>query len=188
MKLLFLLALLAAGSSAFATDQVQTLILSADHSITLTVPDGYVFSSGRDESGVIMAKIVDPKEKIQLQVSFRPDPTSRLGVEQQQMDFLAQVCRQYAEGSVEHRYDFKPLAPRVGTGTYCTFTDASLVGTTPPKGEFLHITTGVKAWPGWVIVFTLLSNNTTGKEYEALLAVVKDGCEEKPAPVAQPKR
>ena len=188
MKTLFLLVLLVAGSGAFAKDGDQTFILSADHSVTMAVPDGYVFSSGRDESGMIMAKLVDPKNGNELQVSFRPDPESRLGVERQQMDFLAQVCRQYAEGSVEHRYDFKPLGPRSGTGTYCTFTDASLVGTAPPKGEFLHVTTGVKAWPGWAIVFTLLSNNTAGKEYQVLFAVVKDSLEEKPAPAAQPKR
>jgi hypothetical protein len=183
---LLLFSLLAAGSGAFAKDRDETLILSQDHSITITVPDGYVFSSGREESGMIMAKITDPKEKVQLQVSFRPDPESRLGVEQQQMDFLAQVCKQYAEGSVEHSYDFKPLAPRRGAGTYCVFTDASLVGSAPPKGEFLNVTTGVKAWPGWAIVFTLLSNDVTSKEYQTALRLVKESFEENP-PATAPK-
>lgn len=182
---LLLISLLAAGASALAKDRDETLILSQDHRITITVPDGYVFSSGREESGMIMAKIADAKEKVQLQVSFRPDPESRLGVEQQQMDFLAQVCRQYAEDSVEKSYDFKPLAPHRGSGTYCVFTDASLVGKPVPKGEVLNVTTGVKSWPGWTIVFTVLSNDTTSKEYLTLLRLVKESFEEKPAIAAK---
>src|SRR5206468_386006 len=96
--------------------------------ITITVPEGFAFSSGRDDQGVLMAKITDAKEKIDLQVRFQPDPASELGSEAKQMEFLAKICRQYAEGSIEKGYDFKPLDPQHGSGTYCRFTDASLVG------------------------------------------------------------
>ena len=146
------------------------------------MPSGFAFTSGRDDHGTIVAQITDAKEKNRLQVQFQPDPAGRLGTEQQQMGFLAEICRQYAEGSVEHSYDFKALTPRAGTGTYCTFTDASLVGQTPPKGEYQNVTTGVKARPGWVIVFTLLSNDTAAKDYHTLLGLLKDSFEEKASP------
>lgn len=186
---LVLFALVPTAALLRAKDDGENIILFQDHRVSIAVPRGLLYSSGRDDDGTIMAKIVDAKGKNELQVSFRSDPASRLGTEQQQIDFLAQVCQRYgyAEGSVERRYDFKPLEPHSGTGTYCTFTDASLVGTTPPKGEFLHVTTGVKVWPGWVIVFTLHSNDNASKEYQTLLALLKDSFEEKPAPAAPPK-
>ena len=185
-KILLALFPLAAGAALFAKDKSndQTLLLG-DRRVTIAVPDGYIYSSGRDDQGIIMAKITDGREKIDLQVRFQPDPDSRLGAESQQMEFLANVCQQYAEGSVEKSYDFKPLAPHRGSGTYCSFTDASLVGRDPPKGEFLHVTTGVKVWPGWALVFTVLSNDTDSKEYQTALKLVKESFEETPA--AAPK-
>ena len=183
---LLLFALLAAGSAASAKDSEEKFILLEEHRVSIAVPDGYVYSSGRDDNGTLVAQIADPKEKNRLQVVFQSDPDSRLGAESQQMRFLAEKCGQYADGSVEHSYDFKSLAPHTGIGTYCSFTDASLVGREPPKGEFLHVTMGVKAGPGWIIVFTLLSNDTASKEHQALLKLVKESFEEKP-PVAPAK-
>jgi hypothetical protein len=185
LTFLFLCSLFVIGSTA-ATDPVDKVILFLDHRVSIAVPQGFMFTSGRDENGTIVAQLADPKQANKLQVQFQPDPSSRLGTERQQMDFLAEACRQYAEGSVEHAFEFKPLEPHSGHGMYCTFTDATLAGHPPPKGEFLHITTGVKVWPGWVIVFTLLSNDTAAKEYLTLLALVKDSFEEKPPP-APPK-
>ncbi len=182
LRICLALCTFAAGATLFAKEKTreQTLLLD-DHRVTITVPDGYIYSSGRDEQGVIMAKITDAKEKIDLQVRFQADPTSRLGGEAQQMEFLANVCRQYAEGSVEKGYDFKALEPRRGTGTYCSFTDASLVGRQPiPKGEFLHVTTGVKVWSGCVLIFTVLSNDVDSKEYQTVLKLVKESFEERP--------
>lgn len=188
-KFLFVFLLLAGGPAALAKDKShEETILLDKHRVTIAVPDGFVYSSGRDDEGVLMAKITDAKEKIDLQVRFQADADGQLGSESQQMEFLATVCRQYAEGSVEKGYDFKPLEPRHGTGTFCSFTDASLVGKLPvPRGEFLHITQGVKVSPGWVIVFTVLSNDTDSKEYQTALKLVKESFEEAPAPAPASK-
>lgn len=166
-------------------EREETLILADNHRVAIAVPAGFVYSSGRDEGGLLMARLADPKETVTLQVQFQPDPDGKLTSEQHQMDYLAQICRQYAEGSVEKSYDFKPLEPHVGTGTFCKFTDASIAGPVIPKGEYLNVTTGVKVWPGWVLVFTLLSNNTTSREYQTALRVVRESFQE--APVAGPK-
>ncbi len=186
-KLLLALCALTAGTALFAKEksQEQTLLLD-NHRVTIAVPDGYVYSSGRDDQGVMMAKITDTKETIDLQVRFQTDPGSQLGAESQQMAFLASICQQYAEGSVEKSYEFKALDPRRGSGTYCSFTDASLVGRQPyPKGEFLHVTTGVKAWSGCALIFTVLSNDTTSKEYLTALKLLKESFEEPPPPSAK---
>ncbi len=185
---IFFASLAIASSAALCAKEKsrdETLILDT-HRVIISVPEGYVYSSGRDEQGVLMAKITDAKEKIDLQVRFEPDPTGRLGGEAQQMEFLATVCQQYAEGSIEKGYAFKPLEPHRGSGTYCAFTDASLIGKQPvPKGEYLHITQGVKVSSGWVLVFTVLSNDTTSKEYQTALKLVKESFEEATAPGAK---
>jgi hypothetical protein len=161
----------------------ETLILFQDHNLTIDVPEGYLFSSGRDERGIISVKISDPKEKIDLQVSFFPDAKNRLATEEGQMSSVAELCQPYAEGSVEKSYDFKALEPQSGTGTYCVFTDASLVKKMPfPPGEFLNVTCGVKSWPGCYLIFTLLSNDTTSKEYQTAMKLVKASFAEKPDP------
>lgn len=81
---------------------------------------------------------------------------------------------------------FEELRPKVGAATYCVFTDAKLVGKPPgeyPPGEYLHVTAGVKAWPGIVATFTLFSNDTKSEAYQALLKVLRESVHEKPAPL-----
>lgn len=182
---LLLLAVSTVGAKEKDKDHDESLILIGDHRVVITVPAGYVYSSGRDDNGILMAKVTDAKEKVVLQVQFLPDPEGRFATEQTHMDYLARACQQYAEGSVEKSYNFTALAPHRGTGTYCMFTDASLVDKEPPKGEVRNVTTGVKSWPGWLCVFTLLSNDTTSKEYQTALRLVKDSFEE--TPPAAPK-
>ena len=176
--LVILFAALFAGAKAKDKDRDESLLLQGERRVVIAVPAGYVYSSGRDEDGLITAKLTDPKEKVVLQVRFIPDPEGYYATERAHMDYLALACRQYAEGSVEKSYRFVPLAPRRGAGTYCTFTDASLVGREPPKGEVRNVTTGVKSWSGWICVFTVLSNDTTSKEYQAALRLVKESVEE----------
>ncbi|MSU69705.1 MAG: hypothetical protein EXS39_02790 [Opitutaceae bacterium] len=180
LRRLFLLLLLPVTTQVFAKE--ETLIIFQERRVTIAVPEGYVYSSNRDESGVISAKISDSKQRVDLVVSFYPDPKGRLASEDKQMGFVAEMSQPYAEGSAEKSYDFRPLEPHTGSGTYSVFTDASLVGKMPfPPGEFLNITCGVKAWPGCVLVFKLWSNSTTSTEYETALKLLKMTFEEKPA-------
>ena len=187
-KFLALFSLLAIDARLLAKDpaRTETLFLFQNRRVAIAVPEGYVYSSGRDARGIITAKLVDPKQKLELQVSFQPDADGRLATEAGQMAFLAQVCRPYVDGSVERSYNFKALEPNRGSGTYCVFTDAGLVGKEPPKGEFVNVTTSVKSSPGLAIIFTLLSNDTASKEYQAALKLLKESFEEA-TPAASPK-
>ena len=174
-----------AGASSKGKAHNEILLLG-DRRVSIAVPEGFAYSSGRDDQGVLMTKITDAKGRIDLQVRLELDPDSQLGGEAQQMEFLANTCRQYVESSVEKSFEFKALEPRHGSGTYCSFTDASLVHRAPyPKGEFLHVTTGVKVWSGCALVFTVLSNDIDSPEFQTALRLVKDSFEE--IPVATPK-
>jgi len=165
-------------------EKEETLIPFGDHRIAIAVPDGFTYNSSKDEHGVIVAALADQKQKISLKISFLPDPSARLGLEETQKSFVAELSQPYAEGSVEKSYDFKPLAPRVGSGLYCAFTDASLVGKMPfPPNEFLMITSGVKVWSGCAAIFQLWSNDATSKEYQAAMKVLRESVQESPVPI-----
>lgn len=160
----------------------ESVFIFQERQVSINLPEGYTLTSRRDEQGNISVQVIDVKQKTDLAVRFLPDPRGRLAAEEGQMRFVADLAQPYAEGSVEKSYDFKPLEPHTGSGTYCVFTDASLKGKMPfPAGEYLNVTCGVKAWPDCVLVFTLLSNDTTSKEYEAALKLIRDSFEEIPA-------
>jgi len=169
--------LLAAGESASAKE--ETFVIFDERKIVIDVPDGYLYSSGFDPNGAVVAKLADAKKTISLEVVFVPDARARLGTEDSQKDFVAEQFQQYAEGSVEKSYEFVNFKSRSSSGLYCAFTDVSLVGKTPPPNEFLHVTVGVKAWAGCAAIFTLFSQDTTSKEYSAVLKLIKDSLEEK---------
>jgi hypothetical protein len=64
------------------------------------------------------------------------------------------------------------------------FTDAKLASQEKrPAGEYLHLTAGIKAWPGVVAVFRLFSNDTTSPEYQSLLKMLRESLEEKAGPL-----
>lgn len=174
-RLKYLAWLAALSTGAVASAREETLILFQDRRVSINVPEEYTYAGGRDEQGIVTVKIVDPKLKTELLARFFPDPEGRLGTEDGRKGFVADSSQQYAEASVEKSYDFKDLAPRTGSGTYCVFTDASLVRKAPlPPGEYLKVTSGVKAWPGCFFLFTLLSTDTTSEEYQTELKLLQD--------------
>lgn len=181
LALLLLLPLTGAPATAREKAREEILVLFGQRRVALAVPDGFMFSSDKDERGMITAKITDPKEKISLQLSFLPDADGDFATARGRKEFMAQSFQQYVTGSVEQAMQFEELEPRAGAGTFCVFTDASLVGKTKlPPGEYLNSTTGIKAWPGCFAIFTLLSNDTTSHEYRAAMKVLRESLVERP--------
>jgi hypothetical protein len=94
---------------------------------------------------------------------------------------MVRAFQEYVPQSAEQAMQFEELDPRTGAGTYCVFTDATLVGKPQlPANEFLHVTAGVKAWRGGYVVFKLFSNDTLSAEYRALLKMLRDSVAELP--------
>jgi hypothetical protein len=184
LPILGLFALVIAPLGAATKKHDETVFLFENRKVVLAVPEGFGFSSNKDDRGVLTVKIADRKEQAALQLTFLPDPDSHFASGWNRREFMNDQFRTYVTGSVEKAMQFDELEPRQGAGTYCIFTDNSLVGKPKlPPGEFLNSTTGVKAWPGVAAVFVLFSNDTTSKDYKALMEMLRDSVQEEAPPL-----
>lgn len=168
-----------------AMDEQQTIPLSEDREVMVTVPRGFLLSKGVDARGMVVARITDVMEHVALEITFLPDTEGRFAEGFARKELMHELYQEYLRGSVEKAMQFEELETRFGKATYCVFTDAKLVGRSdaPPPGEYLNATAGVKAWPGVVALFTILSNGTKSKEYLAALAILRDSVHERIAPL-----
>jgi hypothetical protein len=179
-----LLALVCSTLSAAPKNREEAVFIFQNRKVAVAVPEGLGFQSSKDERGIVSFRLGHPKDKLSLQVSFLPDPDARFSSARSRKEFINDTFHDYLPESVEKAMQFEELDPKVGAGTYCVFTDASLVGKPNlPRGEYLQTTTGVKAWPGVVAVFTLFSNETTSKEYRAVMSMLRDSVEERAPPL-----
>jgi hypothetical protein len=97
---------------------------------------------------------------------------------------MVEFFQEYVAGSVEKAMEFEELSPRRGAGTFCVFTDAALVGKTElPPNEYHHLTVGVKAWSGTMVVFRLFSQDLKSAAHLAALRVLRESVEERPVPL-----
>lgn len=178
------LSLATAVAPARARDEV--IRLSETRGISVTVPDGFNYKAGLNARGEIALTLGDAKGEVSLQVTFEPDAEEEFKQARARKERLHEEFGSYVAGSVEKAMQFEELEPKVGAATYCVFTDEKLAGKPPaefPAGEYLHLTVGVKAWPGFVATFTLFSNDTKSAKHETLLRVLRESVHEKPAPL-----
>ena len=183
MRFLLFLGFFAAAGAA-PKIQEETVFIFQNRRVTIAVPEGLGFASSKDDRGLISAKLGHPKAKISLEITFRPDPDGAFATARSRKEFMNEIFHVYVDNSTEKAMQFEELEPRVGAGTYCVFTDASLVGKKKlPPGEYLHSTTGLKTWPGVVAIFSLFSNDTKSKEYQALMTMLRESIAEKPGPL-----
>ena len=182
LKLSLLVALIAGALPIVARE--ESIPLSETRSIAVTVPDGFNYKSGVNARGELGLTLNEAKAQATLTVVFQPDPEGDFRQARARRERMHEEFNSYVGGSVEKAMQFEELEPKVGAATYCVFTDEKLVGqTTFPEGEYLHVTVGVKAWPGIVAIFTLFSNDAKGAAHQALLKVLRESVHEKPAPL-----
>jgi len=80
----------------------------------------------------------------------------------------------YVEGSVEKTNTLRRLQHKSGTGAYCIFTDADLVGVARlPPGQFRYITLGLVKVGDYVLTVRGYSNTKDGDDYKAMLSVLE---------------
>jgi hypothetical protein len=175
---------LSAASAALTKTRDQTIALSMDRSVVISVPEGFSFETGRDASGAVVIRMATEGETVTLDLQFLPDPEGRFAGARARKEFINEQFFTYVESSSEKAMRFEELDPRIGAATYCVFTDASLVGKEKlPRGEYLHFTAGAKTWPGVLVVFRCFSNDTTSPAFKAVLAMLKTSVDEKPVPL-----
>lgn len=164
----------------------EMIPLTEKRAISVKVPDGFNYKSGVNARGELVMTLTDPKEELSLTVVFEPDAEEEFKEARARKEKMFEAFKNYVEQSREKAMQFEELEPKVGAGTYCVFTDDKLQGKPPaefPKGEYLHLTAGVKAWPGIVATWTLFSNERESERYQTLLKVLRESVHEKPAPL-----
>ena len=167
-----------------ATNEEKTVDLFEQTRATIAVPAGYRYVAEKSSRGLPSVRIDQPDGKVSLQITFFPDPSQILLAARAQKDLMHETFFSYVGTSVEKAMQFEDLEAKVGKGTFCVFTDASLVGKAElPENEFLHVTAGVKAWPGAFAVFSLFSNDTKSEGYRALMATLRESVQERPSPL-----
>lgn len=180
LRLVLALTLSAVAGVAFAKPP-ETVFLFQNRKVVIAVPEGFGFASNKSELGIVSVEVSDPKEKVRLHLTFVPDVDQRFTSARGRMEFMNETFQPQLAGSVEKAMQFQELDPKSGAGTYCVFTDATLVGKTKlPAGEYLCATTGVKAWSGVGVVFAIFTNDTRTKEYQAILTLLRDSVQELP--------
>lgn len=162
----------------------ETVPIFGDRRVSVNPPAGFTVATGRDEAGQVALKVSDAKGRYSVEIGFLPDGEGRQTSARARRELMHELFSDYVGSSKEKGMQFEELEPRTGAGTYCVFTDAALIGKLElPPGEFLHLTAGLKAWPGVVAVFRLFSDDTTSAEYKALLKMLRESLVEKPVPL-----
>lgn len=184
LKILLLFLAGACASSAAPQTREETVFLFENRKLIVAVPPGFGCVTAKDESGMVNIKLADPKDRVSMELRFLPDPEHRFINSRARKELMNEMFNDYVDTSTEKAMRFEELEPRNGAGTYCVFTDASLVGKTkPPPGEFLYLTTGLKVWPGVVAIFRFFSNDTSSSEYQAVLRMLRESVDEKAVPL-----
>ena len=160
------------------------IALSENREVIVAVPDGFALVTGQDKNGFVGVKLSDAKETVTIDIQFLPDPDVKYANSRSRLELMHEMFSEYVDASTEKAMQFEELEPRTGVGTYCVFTDAKLVGKTDlPRGEYVHLTTGIKAWPGAIAVFRCFSNDTTSAGYKAILTMLRESVNERPVPL-----
>jgi hypothetical protein len=162
----------------------EIVFLFENRKVTVAVPDGFGTATSKDSNGIITLRLADLKEHFSLECIFLPDPEGEFTNARARKEKLVEIFDNYVASSKEKGMQFEELEPRTGAGTYCVFTDSVLLGKPQvPRGEFLHLTAGLKAWPGVVAIFRLFSNETNSAAYQSVLKMLRESVDEKPAPM-----
>jgi hypothetical protein len=178
------LALGGVGPAAVAREEF--LPLTENRAIAIAVPDGFSYKAGANAKGELGIVLGNQDGSMSLTVTFKPDAENEYRQQRARTERMHEEFHSYVAESSEQAMQFAELEPKVGAGTYCVFTDARLKGKPAseyPKGEYLNLTVGVKAWNGVVATFTLFSNGTDSDQYRALLRVLRESLHEKLPPL-----
>jgi hypothetical protein len=180
----WLLALAPGAAVQAGVQREEAVLIFESRKVVVAVPPGFTAKTNRDEAGLVQVHLAADKQQATLDLIFVPDPEGEALRSRGRKEKMVELFNSYVESSVEKAMRFEELEPRRGAGTYCVFTDASLVGKTElPPNEFRHLTVGIKAWSGVMTIVRLFSQETNSAEHQALLKVLRESVEERPVPL-----
>jgi hypothetical protein len=86
---------------------------------------------------------------------------------------VLRITKQFASESVEKQQNLKDFSLEKGYGCYCLFTDASLVGKTPPPGEYKVMGSGeVQPGDNLIGVVSLFADEADGEEMKSMVKII----------------
>lgn len=177
---------LCALTSGMAQTREETLPIANGRTLFVTVPEGFSYNTGANELGEFGFVLVDYKAGVKMQVMLHGDEEGIFEEGRARRERLYDEFKGYVEQSRQGGMQFEELAPAAGKLTTCVFTDKVLIDkpvSEYPRGEYLHLTVGVKAWPGFVATVMLFSNDLKGPQHLAALKVLSESVQEKPIPL-----
>ncbi len=174
------LAFIGLATTAAAAVHERTVSLPNGGRIRVGVPAGYSFDTERNQFGVTLVKMENPVWQIMVSVLIFPEEDPANTTTEWQQNRLITFVADALSIAAEKDYNFKPLYPKKGSGTYIVFTDPRVAKGEPlPPEEFANLVGGVKAWPGTTIVFQILTNSLETPEFEEMMRVFTDSFEKR---------
>ncbi len=162
----------------------ETFFLFENRKLVVAVPAGFACVASKNEDGMVAVKLADSKGRYSVELLFLPDPEGQFAGARARREKMVDLLADYVGQSREKGMQFEELEPRKGVGTYCVFTDSTLLGKEKlPPGEYLHLTSGLKVWPGVVAIFRFFSNDTASDEYRSVLKMLRESVDEIPVPL-----
>jgi hypothetical protein len=164
------LALLLALALSPCLARAETVDLGPKGVVSLTLPSGWTMSSKAEEGSGVAITLSPPGEinaagLLNVTIVPTPEPLTKEKVKEQTLA----ISEQFVSASVEKKKELRAA----GYGSYCVFTDASMVGQPPKKDAFKVIGVGVVGLRDDVFVAVGMSaDDEKSPEFAALVATV----------------
>jgi len=178
----------AVAAPAPATSADETIEVNESLAVRVSVPEKWTLS--RTTGGGYPAVNLQSEDRaVSILVSLFPDENGLMTDEEMQLIMMGDMIAPYLPTSVEKGAQMHQLNPRRGSGIYCVFTDAKLVGVEQlPPNEYRHATTGLMIANGWFATFTVFSQDTRSSSYQEALEVLRTRLHGGVAGGGKPKR
>jgi hypothetical protein len=172
------IAMVAALAPLASGQTVRTVNARGGPRLAVLVPMGYSIETKDNPDGSILVKMENPVWGIDMQALIAADRAPQVTQREWQQSKLISYVSKAMTVANETDYNFRPLTLSQGTGIYCQF---SAGGKESGSGDAeVYLTGGLKAWPGTVIIFRIVSNDVQSDEYREAFSVFTQSFVEAP--------
>jgi hypothetical protein len=154
----------------------ETVDLGTHGTFSIAVPRDWKLASHKEEDSgyaITLSPPASENAKCLINITFVAEPKS---VSKETVDEeVLSVCDQFVDQSVEKKKTLRDFGSTGGAyGSYCVFTDASMVGQTPKRDEFKVIGIGIIHFRDDVMAaISLAAEEENSADFLAMLAAVK---------------
>lgn len=163
-------------ASVATAQSVRTISLRGGAKMQIALPMGYSFETVNNPDGSVGFKMENPVWGIFIAGLVANETSPELMKPEWQQNKLITFIGQALSISQEKDYIFKPLNPDSGNGVFCSFTaEGADDGHVPAPGSATRLTGGLRAWPGRVVIFRIVSNSLKSEEYREAFEIFRTG-------------